>query len=311
MNNKIATVIVTYNGEKWIRKCLSSIKASSQKTDIIIVDNNSKDRTIDIIKSSFFDVTLLVQEENLGFGRANNIGISYALQKKANYIFLLNQDTWIRTDTIKELLHASQLSPKFGIVSPIHLNWSGDQLEYYFSKFIGVSRIFLRDILMNENRARPYEIPFINAAAWFMPAEVFRIIGGFDPIFYHYGEDNNFCQRLIFHDLKIGFIPNAFIYHDSQKREISEDYLFSDAYYDHEFRNILVEYANINTEFGRSNISSINLHNIRLILISLLKFNFQHAVGYFKKYKLIASCMKSIEKSRSINELKGSHYLEL
>ena len=84
---KVFVVIVTYNGVQWIRKCLQSC----QDYPVVVVDNQSTDATVEIIQNEFPKVHLIEESKNHGFGQANNIGISYALNKGADYVFLLNQ----------------------------------------------------------------------------------------------------------------------------------------------------------------------------------------------------------------------------
>ena len=102
MKKKIAVVIVTFNGEIWIKKNLNSLLNSNYPIDIIIVDNASTDETINIIKE-FSAIELIQNKNNLGFGKANTIGIDLAIKKGADAIFLLNQDTWIYENTITNL----------------------------------------------------------------------------------------------------------------------------------------------------------------------------------------------------------------
>lgn len=90
---KVVVVIVTYNGTEWIEECLHSLRNSTLECTIIVVDNNSSDHTLDIIRDQFPAIKTIPQDTNLGFGRANNIGISYALKQRTEYVFLLNQDT--------------------------------------------------------------------------------------------------------------------------------------------------------------------------------------------------------------------------
>lgn len=78
------------------------------------------------------NIKLIESNENLGFGRANNLGISLALKSKSDFIFLLNQDTVIGNDTIEKLLEVSIKNPEFGILSPIHSDGKGDLLDMSF-----------------------------------------------------------------------------------------------------------------------------------------------------------------------------------
>ena len=99
-------------------------------------------------------------------------------------------------------------------------------------------------------------MPFINAAAWLIHKKVFETVGGFDPIFHHYGEDNNYCQRVNFHNYKIGVVPEAHIFHDSNKRREPHDYLFTEAYYLHEVKKFQIKYANLNHPYLKKDLKN-------------------------------------------------------
>ena len=98
-NNKncFFIIIVTYNAMPWLSKCLESTKPYA----IVVVDNNATDGTVSYIKENYPLITILPQKENLGFGQANNIGMSYALKQGADYVFLLNQDAYLENDLFK------------------------------------------------------------------------------------------------------------------------------------------------------------------------------------------------------------------
>ena len=81
MNPKLLTIIVTYNGIRWIDRCIDSVIGSSVHSDIIVIDNGSTDGTQERIRERWNEVLLIQSDENLGFGRANNIGFDHALSK--------------------------------------------------------------------------------------------------------------------------------------------------------------------------------------------------------------------------------------
>jgi GT2 family glycosyltransferase len=206
LNKKVFVIIVTYNGSKWIEKCINSLLHSTYPIDIVVVDNCSADNSVELLKQ-FPQIHLIQSKENLGFGKANNIGIDYALKNDADYVFLLNQDTWIFDDTILNLVAVAQKNPSFGIVSPMH--FSGDEktldegfVTYYNRKIEENS---------NENIAN---VPFVNAAAWLVSSDCLQKVGGFEPLFGHYGEDRNYCDRVLFHQFQIVIAKNARICHD-------------------------------------------------------------------------------------------------
>ena len=92
MSFKVLVIIVSFNGEDWIEQCLNSLAQSRIPLQILVIDNASTDRTIEIITNKFCTVKLLQNKENIGFGSANNQGFYIALERKVDYLFLLNQD---------------------------------------------------------------------------------------------------------------------------------------------------------------------------------------------------------------------------
>ncbi|SKB70603.1 Glycosyltransferase, GT2 family [Parapedobacter luteus] len=215
----ISAVIVTYNGMRrnWIEKCLGSLQGSSVLVDIIVIDNGSTDGSVEFIKQHYSSLDLVIASENLGFGKANNLGIRKALEKGADFVFLLNQDAWVDVNTIEELVKQQQLHPEYGILSPIHCNGNGDALDYRFSEYISPQKgcKLLSDLLVVDRQTSGiYDVGFVNAAAWLISKECLRKAGGFSPMFYHYGEDVNYCHRVQYHEFKIGIHPRVKIYHD-------------------------------------------------------------------------------------------------
>ena len=101
---KIYAIVITYNGKKWYDRCFGSLRDSEMPVETIVIDNTSTDDTIEYIKTHFPSVHLIESKENLGFAKANNIGIRYAIDNNADYVFLLNQDAWIENDTLTALL---------------------------------------------------------------------------------------------------------------------------------------------------------------------------------------------------------------
>ncbi|EKT4500265.1 glycosyltransferase family 2 protein [Flavobacterium psychrophilum] len=213
MNKKIFVIIVTYNGSKWIEKCINSLLRSIYPINILVVDNCSTDDSVELLKQ-FSEIHLIQSKENLGFGRANNIGIDYALNNKADYVFLLNQDTWVFDDTISNLVVMAQNNPSFGIVSPMHFSGDEKTLDKGFVTY------YNRNI--EENAGKNIAIvPFVNAAAWLVSSACLQKVGGFESLFGHYGEDRNYCDRVLYHQFQIVIAKNAKICHD---RKISRSF---------------------------------------------------------------------------------------
>lgn len=228
-NKKTYCIIVTYNGEKWINECLSSIEEDHIDLKIIVIDNNSKDNTLSIIQNNFPEVILYQSKENLGFGAANNIGYQYAIEDNAEYIYLLNQDTKSYPNTIYKLIQITETDATIGIVSPTHLNDNGDKLDLNFEQYITSKTCpaYISDATLG-NFKEYYSIGFVNAAAWLIKIKTVQAVGGlFSKAFFHYGEDVNFSGRLSFFQFKRVFVPNVFIHHCREERmgELSKEYM--------------------------------------------------------------------------------------
>lgn len=308
---KVFVIVVSYNGMKWINESLTSIYESTVEVEVVVIDNNSKDETVTYIKNNFPQVVLFEQKENLGFGKANNIGLTYALNQNADFVFLLNQDAFVNNDSLENLITAANRNPDYGILSPIQLNYSGKLLEKYFYKFMveDVTRFFYSDFILSNPIKEIYDIKFVQAAAWFMPRETLMKIGGFDPVFFHYGEDDNYCHRVLFHKLKIGIVSNSFIRHDSNENSPFPEMKFSEKYFKNYILLILVKYCNINIKFNKTQITKERKKIHKIFFISLTKLNFSGCFGAVKQLKLFNSTINKIKLSRKTNEQVHHNYL--
>lgn len=228
--DKICTILVTYNAAKWIEKCIQHLLNSNLSSTIIIIDNGSTDNTIDLLQSFSSGIELIENEKNLGFGAANNIGIKRAIELNAAFIFLLNQDVYVSENCIGALVAALKNYPSFGIISPLQLNKSGQQLDESFKK--NLKRSFSEEELkkLMENKFQttitsPVSVRFVNAAAWMMSKNAIGKVGLFHPAFYHYGEDNNYSSRLQYHRLKMGISLAATVIHDRNEEKATPEKL--------------------------------------------------------------------------------------
>jgi len=210
-------IIVTYNGVHWIDKCLGSIKNQPLVSNTIVIDNGSTDGTIEQIRLNFPEVRLILNPENRGFGQSNNQGFKICLGEECKYVFLLNQDAWLTENTIAGLVNIHHEQTCYGILSPMHLRGDGQALDMKFATFLGQSENheLISDLYTSRQEMNPvYSVPFINAAAWLISRDCFERVGGFAPIYHHYGEDMDYANRVLYHGFKIGICPNITIFHD-------------------------------------------------------------------------------------------------
>ena len=203
--DKVLVIIVTYNAHDWLHQCLNSV--DMERYDAFVVDNASTDDTLSILHAEYPKVIVRAMDKNLGFGQANNIGLRYALDNGYDYVFLLNQDAWLLPDTIEKLIVAQKQHPEYWVLSPLQMNTAQGGVERTFTTYVNRFKV---DI----NASTIQEVGFCNAALWLITVETLRIIGGFDPIFPHYGEDTDFLQRVTYYGGKIGVLPSLKAYHE-------------------------------------------------------------------------------------------------
>jgi GT2 family glycosyltransferase len=302
--DKISVIVVTYNAMKWARKCFDSLLNSSITTQIIVVDNLSTDGTQQFIRDNYPEIILLPQSNNSGFGYANNIGISSALKNGAEYFFLLNQDAWVETDTIEDLRHSIEENDEYGIISPVHLNGSHTALDFNFSKYAGPENCpgFYSDLYLLGVQNRIYETSFVNAAAWMISRKCIEAVGGFCPLFSHYGEDLNYVHRVKYHGSKIGILATSTICHDRADR--SSNFLKDDKLLKFE-RRIKLKLCNPN-EKKEKIIKSLIIE----LLATFLTLSFSSSKLIFRKLrianKMVESCSNVLEttKQRQMTYLK-------
>ncbi len=308
----IFVIIVTYNGltNDWIAKSLDSIRNSNHHLQTVVVDNASTDETVSFIKKEYPEVVVFPQDRNLGFGQANNVGMRYALDREADYVFLLNQDAYLQPETISVLVQEHKNYPEYGVLSPIHLNGTASGIDRNFSYYVGIDKNskFYFDAIQQQ-LSGVYEVPFVNAAAWLLPKNTLEVIGGFDPIFFHYGEDDNYCQRVLYHGLKIGVCAASYVLHDrvqvSGDRKLTREkqLLLKE-------RQYKVQFANINVVKGEV----ILLNKIKALKKSLLKrslvLQFKIVASLKEEISLLERVYVEVCSSRNINKEKAKHYLD-
>lgn len=220
---KIIVIIITYNAKKWIDKCIGSTNQSTIPLDVLIVDNGSTDGTQNHIKTLYPNIIFKQNNTNLGFGKANNIGMQYAIDNDYDYIYLLNQDAWLMPATIEKLVAIHKSNPQYGILSPYQLQANMEHIDKNFGMWVcswDSNKDILEDLYFKRKK-EVYAVPEVMAAHWLISKECLFKVGGFSPTFPHYGEDNNYANRTWYHGYKVGIVPNAIAVHDREYRKES------------------------------------------------------------------------------------------
>lgn len=208
---EILVIIVTYNAMQWAKRCFDSLQNATVLNDVFVVDNGSTDGTQEFIQRNYPNVNFQQSTENLGFGRANNLGFEFAIAHQYKYVYLLNQDAWVDPDVFEKLIAASEQHPDYGIISPMQLTASRKKLDRNFEYIkCDLTGLYRGDSL--------HTVDFVMAAHWLIPVIHLLKVGGFSHAFAHYGEDVNLCDRMHYFGLKVGVCSEAFAVHDREFR---------------------------------------------------------------------------------------------
>ena len=270
---RVLVIIVTYNGMHWLERCLGSVCADA---DLYVFDNDSTDGSADWVQAHFPQARLIRSAENLGFTKPNNLGMQYALEKGYEYVYLLNEDAWLAPGALEILLSAADAHPEYGVLSPLQMTDGFKGLDPQFAK------------LYREASSEVVPVRRIMAAHWLIPTRVIRRIGLFDEaLFPHWGQDDDWCNRLHFCGLKVGVVSQARAVHDRAFRKDAGEVLVKRNYY----TGSLVRLANP--------ARPLCLETGYVILFTLVKFLKYRSFLVFKYFRLILGQMDTVRASRA------------
>ncbi|MDR1089975.1 MAG: glycosyltransferase family 2 protein [Prevotella sp.] len=216
MEIAVSIIIVNYNTAELLGNCIRSVQSKTEGVDyeIIVVDNNSEKESLDHLTEKYPTVHFIFSEENLGFGRANNLGVSHANGK---YLFFLNPDTLLLNNAISILYEFMEANSQAGVCGGNM--YKGDMTpasSYYDIDFLTLEYkiIFNRKRHTGFNHTRmPQTVNVIVGADLFIPASLFNKFKGFDPDFFLYFEEVELCYRIQKAGYKIISVPEAEIIH--------------------------------------------------------------------------------------------------
>lgn len=210
---KVTIIIPNYNGRHFMESCLESLRQQSfQDFEIVIVDNASTDDSLTYLNTSYPELSVIALEENYGFSRAVNVGIEYA---KTPYVILLNNDTTVHPDYVKEMVVAIEKSPRIFSVSSKMIQMYHPELidsagDLYTMMGWGVCRGAGRPV---SNYSSDDTIFSACAGAAIYRRSVFDEIGYFDETHFAYLEDIDIGYRAKIYGYQNTYCASALVYH--------------------------------------------------------------------------------------------------
>jgi len=225
---KLSVIIVNYNVEYFLEQCLYSVRRAMQgiEGEVFVVDNDSSDGSMRMVKNKFPEVILVENKENLGFSKANNQGIKMS---KGEYVLLLNPDTVVEDDTFSSIIHFMDEHQDAGALGVKMVDGSGNFLPESkrglptpgtaFYKMFGFSSLFPRSKrfskyhlgYLDENEI--HEVDILAGAFMLLRKTVLDEIGLLDETFFMYGEDIDLSYRVIKAGYKNYYFPKTRIIH--------------------------------------------------------------------------------------------------
>ncbi|MBM3702927.1 MAG: glycosyltransferase [Actinobacteria bacterium] len=227
---EISISIVNLNGEKYLKDCLDSIKKLNypqDKLEIILVDNSSTDKSLNLVSSGYPQVKIIKNGKNMGFAYANN---QAARAAKGEYVAFLNNDTRVDKDWLLELLRPIYRDKEVVASGSKVLSFDGEKIDFVGGMINFEGKGFQIDygVPVEEDNYNKYAfLPFVNGGAMLVNRRVFLDVGGFDEDFFAYYEDVDFGWRLWVLGYKVIFSPKSIVYHHHHgtSEAISEDKL--------------------------------------------------------------------------------------
>jgi GT2 family glycosyltransferase len=215
---RVAIIILNWNGTNDTSECLDSLKKITYSNfDVILVDNGSADGSQKYFKEKYPWITIIENDKNLGFTGGNNIGIKASLQRNADYVLLLNNDTIVDSAFLDELVNAGESRKDVGILNPkIYYYDLPDMLWYAggeISLFRGLSKHYGFQEIDKGQYDQSREVNFITGCAFFIKREVIEKIGLLDDYFFCYAEDADWSLRALKAGYQGLYVPTSRIWH--------------------------------------------------------------------------------------------------
>ena len=211
----LSIIIVCYNSEKYIEKCIEAIyKVIRTKYEVIVVDNNSSDGSVKILKK-FKNIRLIELKNNFGFSKANNIALKYS---RGEFILFLNDDTILLSD-VENALNLLKRHRRIGIVGAKMLDknknyrysagYFPEPLRLFFIRtMLKKNGLFAHGSFLEDNGKTYYKVDYVEGSFILTQKKILKKTGGFDENYFMYGEDIELCYRLKIKGYETVYMPS-------------------------------------------------------------------------------------------------------
>ncbi|WP_428236001.1 glycosyltransferase [Gracilimonas sp.] len=307
----ISVVIVNYKVKEYIANLLNSLKKAQHDfaLEIFVVDNDSGDDSVSYLKQRYPEVNYIANEENVGFGKANNQAIR---QANGEFTLIINPDTLVSEDTLDVLVNHMNENPECGAAGCKILNpdgtfapesrrsiptiWSASCKVFGLNTLFPESKLFSQYYLswMGEDEAG--EIPVLSGSFMFWRTDLLKELDGFDERFFMYGEDIDLCYRVQKTDYRIDYVPDTSIIHykgeSTKKGDLRYIRIFNKALYQFFDKHYSARYSLFFRIFiylaiwlkTALSFISTNLKKLKPVFADLILLNLSVALGFLIRY---------------------------
>lgn len=223
----ISVIIVSWNACEYLKKCLISIADTGGSTvrEVIVVDNNSTDGSAEMVEADFPKVMLIRSRENLGFARANNIGISKA---SGRWLALVNSDVVVHADCFERLVETLDNQPKVGLVGPKIFGGDGyiqrscrrlPTIWTILCRSLALDKLISNNPVVFDGKRSQWDhdsqanVEVLSGCFWMARRSAVEGVGGLDERFFFYAEDVDWCKRFWDKGWRVTFVPDATAIH--------------------------------------------------------------------------------------------------
>ena len=303
---KVSVVIVSYNARYYLEQCLQSVLAAlhAVEGEIIVVDNDSPEKPIDFIRAKFPTVHFIESPTNLGFGKANNVGVEKA---KGEYVLILNPDTLVPEDLFEKILPFADSHSNLGALGVRLIDADGKfhpeskrnipTFQNTFGKLFGSlfttkkSKSYYKTEV-DEFDVAPAEI--LVGAFMLLRKSVYQKVGGFDEAYFMYGEDIDLSYTLVLQGFTNYYFGKSTVIHykgESTRKDVKYLKVFFGA------MKIFIE------KYYRKNPIQFHLFHLGL----QIRYLVARSVGAFKKEDKITKPITPIANMQRIKSEKEIH----
>ena len=223
----LTIIIVSWNCKTYLVDCLRSIEAagSTCSWSVIVVDNNSGDGTVELLRKDFPMVSLIANAHNTGFAAANNQAMKAA---RSRYMMLLNPDTFLHRGALDELVRFMDSHPTVWVAGPLLLNRDGSVQHSgvrfpstwnIFCEMFFLDRLFPRSKAFGKHKEQyadtsvPHAVDYVRGACLIVRTSVLDAVGGLDERFFMYFEETDWCYRITQAGGEVYVCPSAEVVH--------------------------------------------------------------------------------------------------